>query len=110
MKIFVSYSRADNSIERLVHISRSLSWMGHVYVDDLHYDASVDRSALVLDRLNEADTFVAVLTQRYLRTAWTIREVECAQRMDLKLFTLEMTGELRRNSYSSILLPAAIGP
>ncbi|TXK39982.1 toll/interleukin-1 receptor domain-containing protein [Nonomuraea sp. C10] len=74
MKIFVSYARRDNDIERLYAIKQELVHLGEVYIDDLHDHADQDRQSVVEQAMHEAELFVIVESPHYRKTEWTSRE------------------------------------
>jgi hypothetical protein len=92
--VFVSYSRSDNDEERLREIESQLSDLGQVYIDDLHYSADGDRESEVHRALDSAATFVSVLSEHYLKTAWTSKELEIAKRRRIPIYSLLPNGHL----------------
>ncbi|QXV60097.1 toll/interleukin-1 receptor domain-containing protein [Amycolatopsis sp. TNS106] len=79
MRMFVSYSRADNSLERLVALRARLAGSADVYVDDLDWAASgFDREDAVHRELVRASIFVAVVSITYRKTPWTAWEFDVA--------------------------------
>ncbi|NUP49889.1 MAG: toll/interleukin-1 receptor domain-containing protein [Catenulispora sp.] len=92
MKIFVSYSRRDNSPEKLLEIKRLTSKLGEPYIDDLHDHLDGHRGETVEKALHEADSFVVVVTSNYLRTAWTRKEFELALKRGVPMLALKEDG------------------
>jgi len=91
MNVFVSYSRADNSPERLLEIELILAPLGTVYIDDLHYPPNADRYTAVHAALAAADLFLAVISNNYLHTPWTRYEFIRALRRGIPLLALTKT-------------------
>jgi hypothetical protein len=109
MKIFVSYSRSDNSHQRLVEISRQLQATGDsVYIDDIHHPAVGDRRDAVLSALDQAEVFVVVKTENYLRTKWTRFEFERAMDAGIALVVLEFGSGVRSETYEGLLEDAKL--
>jgi hypothetical protein len=92
MRIFVSYSRQDNSDDVLWRIQQQIASLGTPYVDDLQDHRGRDRLAMVEAALESAHLFVAVMSPAYLKTAWTRREFECALRRDIPMLGLLSDG------------------
>ncbi|MFI9451028.1 TIR domain-containing protein [Amycolatopsis sp. NPDC052450] len=79
MNVFVSYSRADNSLEQLEALRARLAGDADVYVDDLDWAASGgDRADAVQRELARASVFVAVVSVTYGKTPWTAWEFDVA--------------------------------
>lgn len=79
MRLFVSYSRRDNSLQRLLQVRDFLATADHAYIDDLEvHDPHEDRAQAVVNALECADAFVAVQSSNYLRTPWTRWEFNVA--------------------------------
>ncbi|MFK0243534.1 toll/interleukin-1 receptor domain-containing protein [Amycolatopsis azurea] len=79
MSMFVSYSRADNSLEKLASLRARLAGNAEVYVDDLDWAAAgPDRTETVYHALARASVFVAVVSATYRKTAWTAWEFDVA--------------------------------
>ncbi|RSM71066.1 hypothetical protein DL991_35790 [Amycolatopsis sp. WAC 01375] len=79
MSVFVSYSRADNSLEQLEALRARLAGDADVYVDDLDWAASGgDRADAVHRELARASVFVAVVSVTYGKTPWTAWEFDVA--------------------------------
>jgi TIR domain-containing protein len=100
---FVSYSRRDNSQQRLVEIESLLRRVGDIYIDDLHHPLDVDRHIAAKDALSAADVFVAVLSATYAQTAWTRYELCVAANRGIPLLVLTRTGVLRTAQYEELL-------
>jgi hypothetical protein len=96
MSTFVSYSRADNPVERLARLRDHLS--GHypgVYVDDLDWMTSGDnRLEIVCNQLLKASAFVAVVSDNYLKTPWTAWEFNVATARGVPKFAYLPNGAL----------------
>ena len=91
---FVSYARRDHDDNALRRVERRLAGYGRPYVDDLQDHRGHDRLAMVEHALESAHLFVAVLSNAYLRTAWTRREFESAIRRDIPMMALLPDGTL----------------
>jgi len=79
MSVFVSYSRADNTLQRLTALRDQLAESSDVYVDDLDWETSgADRGDAVRHELARASVFVAVVSASYRKTAWTAWEFDVA--------------------------------
>ncbi|MBN9745434.1 hypothetical protein DMP23_30870 [Amycolatopsis sp. A1MSW2902] len=87
MSIFVSYSRADNTLGRLAQLRDYLTRYSDVYVDDLDWMTSgVGRLESVYSHLLNASAFVAVVSESYRKTAWTAWEFNFATSHDIPKF------------------------
>lgn len=101
MKIFVSYSRADNDDRQLKTIEGIASRLGVPYIDDLHFDPLRDRHDQVLRVMREADAFLMVLTSNYLQTEWTRKEFAIADARRVLIYKFE-NGEIEISSVDGI--------
>jgi hypothetical protein len=95
MNVFVSYSRRDNPVNRLIEIESHLRHIGNVYIDDLHHPPNVDRHVAVKAALMAADAFVAVISPNYLHTPWTRYELSEATNRSVPLLLFTQTNEVR---------------
>ena len=95
MIVFVSYSRLDNNEERLRELELQLGDLGEVYIDDLHHSANDDRESEVHRALDSAAVFVSILSEHYLKTAWTSKELKVAKRRGIPIYSLLPDGNLR---------------
>ena len=102
MRLFVSYARQDNHVDRLTSIHELLKAVGQPYVDDLHHSEESSRNVSVMKALYFADVFVAVHTPNYMRTPWTQLEVGLAERWGLRLLVLLPGDKLRASSYEQL--------
>lgn len=96
MSVFVSYARADNSLEQLTRLRNHLAnEHTDVYVDDLDWMTSGDnRLEIVCHQLVNASAFVAVVSENYLKTTWTTWEFGVAEELDIPRFAYLSNGEL----------------
>lgn len=94
MRVFVSYARADNSIEDLRAFAVLVRHLGKPYVDDLEPTNGVARRVAVEKALRAASTFVAVSSPHYLGTPWTQWEFGQAHRRGIPILALLPNGSL----------------
>jgi hypothetical protein len=105
MSIFVSYSRADNTLERLSQLRGRLAKYSDVYVDDLDWmESGVGRLESVCARLLGASVFVAVVSKNYGKTPWTAWELNCAKLCKIPIFAYLPDGYLIDKSQDEWLL------
>ncbi|WP_192582047.1 TIR domain-containing protein [Rhodococcus wratislaviensis] len=102
MKAFVSYSRRDNSLGRLLSIESQIGSVTELYIDDLHFPRGVDRHTSVLRALMEAESFIAVLSSNYLHTPWTLFEARQACVRGIPVFAFSESGELFKTRYEDL--------
>lgn len=95
MGIFVSYSRADNTIEQLTRLRDRLASDSDVYVDDLDWTTTgISRLESVYGNLLNASTFVFVASKNYRKTAWTAWEFDLATLFDIPKFAYMPDGKV----------------
>ncbi|WBB79571.1 hypothetical protein O7606_26050 [Micromonospora sp. WMMD882] len=104
----MSYSRRDNSLERLVQIEALLGHLKSVYIDDLHHPHDIDRHFAVTCALEAAGTFIAVVSPNYLHTLWTRFEASEAARRGVPLLLLTGTDTLRPARYDELVAVAGV--
>ncbi|MEU5257605.1 toll/interleukin-1 receptor domain-containing protein [Amycolatopsis sp. NPDC021455] len=95
MSVFVSYARADNTLDDLVRLRKDLSGFCEVYVDDLDWPASgLGRLESVRRGLFGASVFVAVVSENYRKTPWTAWEFGQATLREIPKLAYLPTGRL----------------
>ncbi|WP_081607579.1 toll/interleukin-1 receptor domain-containing protein [Rhodococcus triatomae] len=102
MKAFVSYSRRDNTLGRLLSIESQLGESVELYIDDLHFPRGADRRTSVLKALMEAESLIAVLSSNYLHTPWTVFEARQACVRGIPVFAFSESGELFETRYEDL--------
>ena len=102
MKVFVGYSRQDNvdCLDRIEEVV--VERFGAAYLDDKHFPPGIDREEAVHAALQSADVFVAVITPNYLRTIWTSKELDLAEKLGLGVYSLMPDGTLVESSPDEI--------
>jgi hypothetical protein len=93
--VFVSYSRLDNDEQRLRELEFQLGDLGELYIDDLHHSPNGDRVSEVHRALDAAGAFVSILSENYLKTEWTSKELAVAKRRGIPIYSLLPDGDLR---------------
>ncbi|GLZ33311.1 hypothetical protein Lesp02_54990 [Lentzea sp. NBRC 105346] len=94
MKVFVSYIRRENPMDRLKWVAEIAASLGSPHVDDLVDHRGADRHSNVVAALRTADAFVAVVTPSYPATVWTSWEFGVAKARGIPRFALLPDGEL----------------
>lgn len=94
MDVFVSYTRTDNSVDRLRVLEEKLKSLGKVYIDDLHFDPGIDRNVSVETALKAASMLVVIVTSNYLKTEWTNKELRVAEERGIPVKALMPDGVL----------------